>query len=197
MGLNRSTYYYKGQKPEDEELIKRLKELAAKRRRYGYRRLSILLKRAGFLVNHKRVYRLYRQEGLQVRRRKRKRVSKWRGKKLEVPDRMNQIWALDFASDALAEGRRIRLLAIQDMFSRQCLTIEVDTSLPGKRVVRALEKLIQSRGKPERLLIDNGPEFTGRALDEWAYSNGVQLQFIEPGKPMQNGYVESFIGKRL
>lgn len=193
--LERSSFYYQGRGQEDGNLLERLKEIAAVRRRFGYRRLTLMLRREGKTVNHKKVYRLYREEGLQVRKRKKKSTAKWRGETMEAPERANQTWSLDFASDVMADGRRIRLLTVVDMFTRECLELEVDTSISGYRVARVLDRIVDQRERPERLVSDNGPEFTGKAMDAWAYKHGVKLHFIQPGKPMQNGHVESFIGK--
>jgi len=146
-------------------------------------------------VNHKRVYRLYREEGLAVRRRKRKRMGAGERSPLAVPTQPNQRWSMDFVSDGLSEGRKFRSLNIVDDYSRECLATEVDTALPGMRVVRGLEQLGERRGLPEVLVMDNGPEFAGQALDVWAYERKVRLHFIAPGKPMQNAFVESFNGK--
>jgi putative transposase len=195
MHLSRSSYYYQAQPRDDEPLRRALREKAAQRRRFGYRRLLIVLQRDGWTDNHKRVFRIYRQEGLQVKRRIKKRTAKWRGEKPMAAQRPNQRWSLDFMSDQLADGRRFRLLNVVDDFTRECLAVEVDTSLTGQRVTRVLERLCATRGRPERLVSDNGPEFTGQAVDSWAYQRGVQWQFIEPGKPVQNAYIESFNGK--
>lgn len=172
-----------------------MRALAAQRRRFGYRRLHVLIRREGTIVNHKRFYRIYSEEGLTVRRRRRKKL-RAEGRGLPEPaTRLNQRWSLDFMSDALYDGRRFRSLDIVDDCSRECLAMEIDTSLPGDRVVRVLDRLVYMRGKPDELLMDNGPEFTSRVLDDWAYANGVRLRFIDPGKPAQNAYVESFNGK--
>jgi putative transposase len=147
-------------------------------------------------VNHKRVYRLYREEGLTVRRRRRKRVSRADRLPLLTPADRNQLWCLDFMQDALNWGRRFRLLTVVDVFTREALAIEVDTSMPGTRVVQVLERLTAHPGaRPREIVLDNGPELTSRALDQWAYERGVRLHFIDPGKPHQNGYIESFNGK--
>jgi putative transposase len=195
IGLNRSTHYYEANEPDDGPLRVALQEAAKKRRRWGYRRLIILLRREGWRDNPKRIFRVYREEGLQVARRRKRKAAKWRGEKTVEPTGANQRWSLDFVHDFTQKGRRLRLLNVVDDFTRECLWIEVDTSLSGLRVTRVLEQLIQLRGRPQSLLMDNGPEFTGRALDQWAYQRQVGLQFIEPGKPMQNAYVESFNGK--
>jgi putative transposase len=157
--------------------------------------LTVLLRREGHAVNPKRVYRLYRQEGLAVRRRKRKRVAVAARVPLELPTRPDQLWTMDFTQDALASGRKFRTLNLMDGYTREALAIEVDTSLPGARVVRVLAQLRETRGVPERIRVDNGTEFTSRVADLWAYEQGVELHFIEPGKPTQNAYIESFNGK--
>lgn len=180
---------------DEPVLRRRLRELALERRRFGYRRLHVLLGREGLAVNHKRVERLYRDEGLTVRRRARKRVAAAARTPLLLPTGPNEQWSLDFVSDALSWGRRVRLLAVVDTVTREALAIEVDTSLPGERVVRVLERLATERGAPAAIVLDNGPELTGRALDQWAYGRGVQLRFIAPGKPVQNAFAESFVGR--
>ena len=194
VGLGRSTCRYQTRRAEWPALRERLHALAAERRRFGYRRLYILLRREGYRVNLKRVYRLYRDEGLAVRRRRRRRRVA-RGAPLAGPTRINERWSLDFLLDTLEDGRRVRLLAVVDDFTRTCLAIEVDTSIGGRRVVDVLQRLVETRGKPAVLITDNGPEFAGRALDAWAYAQGIRLHFIEPGKPNQNAYVESFNGR--
>ena len=195
IGIHRSVARYPPRKRDLPQLLERLKELADERRRYGYRRLTILLQREGFPVNHKRVYRLYREEGLVVRRRRRKKTAGVEWVMPPLPEGRNQRWSMDFLQDGLADGRRLRVLTLVDDYSRECPAIEVDTSLPGARVVRVLEKVSRERGLPETIVVDNGPEFAGKALDAWAYEKGVGLHFIEPGKPVQNAYIESFNGK--
>jgi putative transposase len=195
VGIGRSSARYQGRERGDAELRQRLRELAAERRRFGYRRLHVLLRRPGLRANHKRVYRLYRAEGLQVRRRARKRTAQVRCPMPLAGSAPNRQWGLDFLSDALSWGRRIRLLAVIDTCTREALAIEVDTSLPGLRVARVLERLVAERGAPDEIVLDNGPELTGRALDQWAYERGVRLRFIAPGKPIQNAWVESFNGR--
>ena len=193
--LNLSTWQYRARRAEQAGLRERIKELAAERRRFGYRRLHALLRREGWRVNHKAVHRIYVEEGLQVRRRKRKRVSRAERQPMLVPEAVNQRWSMDFQHDLLATGQRFRSLNIVDDFSRECPAIEVDTSLPGVRVVRVLEQLAETRGLPLEIVLDNGPEMIGKALDEWAWRNGVRLNFIEPGKPTQNAFIESFNGR--
>jgi len=194
-GLPFSTWQYKSVTRRDDALRRRIRDIAAERRRFGYRRVHILLLREGWAVNHKKVYRLYTDEGLQVRKRRRKRVS--RAERCPLPEATGacQRWSLDFQFDALADGRRIKCLNIVDDFTKECPVIEVDTSIGGQRLVRILERLRQDYGLPGVITLDNGPEMTSKALDAWAYENGVTLNFIDPGKPMQNGYIESFNGR--
>ncbi len=196
VGIDRATARYRG-RPRDGEaaLRRRLHELAGEWPRFGYRRLHALLRREGVVVNHKRVERLYRAVGLAVRRQGRKRVARVDRGRPSALRRPNQQWALDFLSDPLATGRRIRVLAVIDAWTREAVAIEVDTSLPGERVARVLERAVDQRGCPEELVLDNGPELTGRALDEWAHRRGVRLRFIDPGKPVQNAFCESFNGR--
>lgn len=193
-GAARAAVRYRSRRPAQEELRARLRELAAARPRFGYRRLTILVRRERGAINHKRVYRLYRQEGLAVRRRGRKRVA--RSSRIAPTVLLaGQHWAMDFMQDSLAAGRPFRTLNIVDLATRECLAIEVDTSLPGARVVRVLAQLCAVHGRPTTITVDNGPEFAGLVLDAWAYKEGVRLDFIDPGKPMQNGHLESFNGK--
>jgi putative transposase len=180
----------------NERLRVRLRELAEERRRWGYRRLHVLLEREGWTVNSKRVYRIYVEEKLMVRKRKRRRRLGAQARVLLAPPtRKNETWSMDFLQDALATGRKVRTLAIEDAYSREMLAIEVDTSLPALRVVRVLERLRVERGLPARIVIDNGTEFTSKSLNTWANQNKVPLHFIAPGRPMENGYIESFNGK--
>ena len=171
MGLSRSSYHYQAQPANDEKLRRALRRLAFRHRRWGYQTLTELLKREGFTDNHKRIYRVYREEKLQVRSRRRKRVARWRGERLEAPKGPHQVWAMDFMSDQLADGRRLRVLPIIDVHTRECLAIEVDTSLTGERVARTLDRL-QSRGWPNKSVVDNGPEFRGRVVDRWPVRRG-------------------------
>ena len=195
IGISRSLYRYQAKRPSDMALKDRLSELAAQKRRYGYRRLHVLLRREGWQHNAKRTYRVYHEAGLMVRKRKRKRIAGVE-RIIKLPPLVpNDSWSMDFVSDGLVDGRRVRCLNIVDDFTKQCLAIEVDTSLPGKRVVNVLQRLAESRGLPKGITVDNGPEFVSKALDEWAYAVGLQLRFIQPGKPQQNAYIESFNGK--
>lgn len=195
VGLARSTCRYAPRRDPATGLRERLRVLAEARRRFGYRRLTVLLRREGFRVNHKRVYRLYREEGLAVRRRRRKRMPRVTLAPLPPPTRVNQRWTMDFIEDTVVTGRKVRIFNVVDAFSRKWLGGEVDTSLPGARVVQVLDRLAELRGRPEEVVLDNGPEFVGRAVDQWAYTRGVRLHFIDPGKPVQNAHIESFHGR--
>jgi putative transposase len=196
IGVHRSVARYRRQTAEPAEMRARLCVLAAERRRFGYRRLYLLLRREQFEVNHKRVYRLYREEGLSVRRRKRKRMCGVQRASLAAATRCNQRWSMDFMADSLITGRKVRVLNVVDDFTRECLAAEVDTSLPGLRVAQVLDQIDCERGAyPEVITVDNGPEFAGRVLDAWAYAHQVKLNFIDPGKPVQNAYIESFNGR--
>jgi putative transposase len=194
--LARSTFRYcRLDDPGEAELRRRIEELAAERSRFGYRRLHALLVREGCRVNAKRVYRLYREMGLAVRRKRRKQVARANRQPRAVPAAANVQWSLDFMSDTLADGRGFRTLNVVDDATRECLAIEVDTSLPGARVGRVLDRIASQRGLPQRIVLDNGPECTSKALDLWAYDNRVELAFIRPGKPIENAFVESFNGR--
>ena len=195
VGISRLTYRYRGRDKGDGPIRERMRALAHRWLRFGYRRLGVMLERENMAANHKRIYRLYTEEGLKVRRKRKKLRSQVRTAPMLVPSRVNERWSMDFMSDCLATGRRFRTLNIVDDLTRECPAIEVDTSLPGARVVRVLDKLAILRGLPDTIVIDNGSEFTGRALDAWANKHGVKLHFIDPGKPVQNAYIESFNGK--
>jgi putative transposase len=193
-GLVRSTWQYRSRRPADTELRERLRELAAKLPRYGYKRLCRRLRKNGVKVNHKKIYRLYREEGLMVRKRAWKRLVR-RTERPTTPTRTNERWSMDFTSDQLADGRRFRTFNVVDDCSRECLAIRVERSIPGAYVARVLTELVKKRGRPDVIVLDNGPEFISRALEIWAEEHGVRLHFIEPGKPVQNCYVESFNGR--
>lgn len=192
LGTTRSTMRYRSRRKEDDPLRRRLRELAAQRPRFGYRRLHVLLRREGLRVNHKRVARLYRAEGLTVRQRRRKSVARIKRGRPAVPQGANEQWALDFLQDALASGRTIRVLSIIDVYTREALALEVDTSLPGRRVVRVLDRLRGERPAPAQIVLDNGPELISRVLEQWADQQAITLHFIAPGKPVQNAFCESF-----
>jgi putative transposase len=194
IGLHRSTSRYPRRRGEDKELRVRLRAWAARRPRWGYRFLHWALRQEGFAVNHKRVYRLYRDEGLRLRRRRRKQVAAAPREKLAAPTRPNERWSMDFMSDELESGSALRLLNLVDDHTRECPGIEVDRSLPAIRVIELLERVGKERGFPETIVVDNGPEFASKALHAWAYRRGVRLHFIDPGKPVQNAFIESFNG---
>lgn len=194
LGVARASCRYQSRRPPASRLRERLCALAQERPRWGYRRLLVLLRREGEAANWKRVYRLYRAAGLAVGRRRRKRVTR-RPQPRPTPARPNERWSMDFILDALADGRRFRSLCIVDDFTRECAAIVVDRSLPGARVIQVLEQLAATRSLPTWIVCDNGPEFSSQALDAWAYARGIALQFIEPGKPVQNAVVESFHGR--
>ena len=192
LGITRRAFRHPPGPDRDQQLRNRLRVLAEDHRRWGCPMLHRVLRREGVTANHKRIERLYREEGLSLRRRRgRKRLSHLRVVR-EQPSAMNHTWAVDFVHDALSDGRRFRALTVIDEFSRECLAIEVDASLPGTRVTRVLQRLCELRAVPTIIRSDNGPEFRGRVMDEWAYGCGVRLQFIEPGKPIQNAFIESF-----
>jgi putative transposase len=193
--ISRSLYRYRSRRPDSGPLRARIEEIAAIKRRYGYRRVYLRLRREGWEVNRKLVYRLYREAGLAVRRRKRKRIGMFERKPLPKPSAANVSWSMDFVADGLIGGRRLRCLTIVDDCTRECLAIEVDTSITGLRVQAVLDRLADTRGLPQSITVDNGPEFDSQVLDKWAYRSGVQLSFIRPGKPNENAYIESFNGK--
>jgi putative transposase len=201
IGMSRGSCRYRPKERNEMALRSRLLELAGERPRFGYRRLHRMLRRekengrAKWVVNHKRVYRIYREEGLTMRRRKGKRFRAEARVPMAPPVRANQMWTMDFTRDSLANGRKFRTLNLMDGYTREALWIEVDTSLPGLRVVQVLDRVAQERGLPEAIQVDNGPEFISRAVDQWAFANGVALHFIDPGKPVQNAFIESFNGK--
>lgn len=195
VGLCRSSCRYQAKPKNDDEIRSRLRELAEQRRKFGAPRLHTMLRREGHLINHKRTERLYREEGLSLRLKKRKKRISHLRVVMDRPERINQHWSMDFVSDSLYNGRRFRVLTVVDDLSRECPVLEVDHSLTGKRVTRVLERITLTRGLPEAITVDNGPEFISKALDLWASENDVKLRFIQPGKPTQNAYIESFNGK--
>lgn len=195
VGISRSLFEYRSRRDPPGELLERIKAIATQKRRYGYRRIHVLLRREGWRVNHKRTHRLYSQSGLQVRKRRRKRIVMGERTPIERARGPNESWSMDFVADSLASGRRVRCLAVVDDFTRECVAAVVDTSISGARVARELDEVIVVRGAPVSITVDNGPEFAGRVLDEWAYRRGIRLRFIRPGKPVENAYAESFNGK--
>jgi putative transposase len=195
VGLCRSSCRYQAKPNNDAEIRSRLRELAEQRRKFGSPRLHTLLLREGRVINHKRTERLYKEEGLSLRLKKRKKRISHLRVVMDRPERINQHWSMDFVSDSLYNGRRFRVFTIVDDFSRECPALEVDHSLPGQRVTRVLDRIAMTRGLPEVITLDNGPEFISKALDLWAYENSGKLRFIQPGKPVQNAFIESFNGK--
>jgi putative transposase len=194
--MSSSVYRYKSRARDSSVLRMRIKEIAATRVHYGYRRVHVLLQREGFEDNHKRVYRLYREEGLSLRlkRPKRNKSARLRQPKHEVTA-INQIWSMDFVADALFDGRRLRALTVVDNYTRESLAIEVGQNLKGEDVVNTLNRIAIERGLPATIKVDNGSEFISKAMDKWAYERGVELDFSRPGKPTDNAKVESFNGR--
>jgi putative transposase len=195
LDTDRTAVRYRSSRPDDAAVRARLRELAAIRRRFGYRRLHVLLTREGIIMNHKKLRRLYREERLQVRRRGGRKRALGTRAPMTLPQGANQRWSLDFVSDAFADGRRFRILAIVDDFTRECLALVPDTSLPGLRVVRELDALIAARGRPAMIVSDNGTELTGMAILRWSQDTRVEWHYIAPGKPQQNAFIESFNGR--
>lgn len=195
VGIEPKTYRYRPRRPTDDALRRRLRELAAERRRFGYRRLLILLRRDGVVVNHKRLFRIHREERLTVRKRGGRKRALGARAPMTVPQAPNQRWSLDFVPDVLTDGRRFRLLVVVDDFSRECLALVTDGSLSGRRVARELDRVVESRGRPLQIVSDNGTELTSHAILRWQDDRGVPWHTIAPGKPMQNGFVESLIGR--
>lgn len=194
--LHRGTKRYRRRKVDDPKLIERMKELALQRRKFGYRRIHTMLKREGFKVNLKKIRRIYREQRLAIKLRKRTKIRSIVRVPIAPPRHVNERWSMDFVSDQLAPtGRRFRTLTVVDEFTRESLALYVDFSIPGATVVRELEKVRLARGTPKSIVIDNGSEFTGRAMDSWAFENGITLDFIRPGKPQENAFIESFNGK--
>lgn len=196
VGVDRSTVRYKNRRADESLLKEKIRRIALEKRRFGYRRIHMLLKRSGEHINHKKVFRIYQSLGLKVvKRGGRKRAIGARRPITLKPLRSLHRWSLDFVSDALANGRKIRMLTVVDDYTRVCLGIVVDTSLSGQRVGRELDRLIEDYGKPETILSDNGTEFTSHAILKWSMEKEVGWEYIQPGKPYQNGTIESFNGK--
>jgi len=196
IGLSRTVLHYQRCESQSNAGLRgRILALAEQRRRFGYRRIHVLLRREGQAVNVKRVHRLYCQERLQVKQRRRRRGVAVERRPLLVPERPNQVWSMDFVSDALETGRRLKCLTIVDDFTKEAVDIVVDHGISGRYVARVLDRAVQFRGLPRAIRTDQGPEFTGKALDQWAYERGVELRMIQAGKPTQNAYIESFNGK--
>jgi putative transposase len=195
VGLCRNTLGYTPKPDKDEALRDRMKELAEKRRRSGCQMLHLILKREGLVINHKRTERIYREEKLALRIRRRKKLASQGRIEVAKAEKANELWAMDFIQDALHDGRRFRVLPIVDTYTRECLRLEVDTSIRGERVAEILSQIASVRGLPDNIIVDNGPEFISNVMDAWAYERGVKLHFIRPGKPVDNAYIESFNGR--
>jgi putative transposase len=196
VGVSRTVVAYQPKDNSDNEALSaRIGEIAAQRRRFGYRRIHALLRREGVEANHKRVYRLYQEAGLAVKRRRKRHGVAVEREVLNLPSAPNQVWSMDFVMDALSTGRRLKCLTIVDDYTKESVDLVVDHSIPGEYVTRVLDRVARFRGYPEAIRTDQGPEFTGKALDQWAYQNGVRLKLIEPGKPTQNAFIESFNGR--
>lgn len=195
LSVDRSSVRYRSIRPDDTGLREAMRQVASERRRFGYRRIHVMLQRQGIEMNQKKLRRLYREEKLQVRKRGGRKRALGTRRPMVLPARPNERWSLDFVSDAFTDGRRFRVLAVVDDYTRECLALVADTSLSGVRVARELSALIARRGKPVTIVSDNGTELTSMAILKWCQETGVEWHYIAPGKPMQNGFVESFNGK--
>ena len=192
--VDRSSVRYQSIRRDDAGLRAAMKQVASERRRFGYRRIHVMLQRQGIVMNQKKLRRLYREENLQVRKRGGRKRALGTRRPMVLPSCANERWSLDFVSDALTDGRKFRVLVVVDDYSRECLTLMTDTSLSGLRVARELTALIARRGPPQTIVSDNGTELTSMAILKWCQDTGIEWHYIAPGKPMQNGFVESFNG---
>lgn len=190
--IDRSSVRYRSTRLDDAHLREAMKKVAVERRRFGYWRIHVMLERQGIIINQKKLRRLYREEKLQVRKRGGRKRALVTRRPMVLPSRANERWSLDFVSDAFTNGHRFRVLAVVDDFSHECLSLVADTSLPGLRVTRELDNLIRQRGRPNTIVSDNGTEFTIMAILRWSEETNVEWHYIQPGKPIQNGFVESF-----
>lgn len=197
LGLREATFHYRPKRSRDDQVLKsQILEVVEKKPRWGRPMVTWMLRaRMGLKDNHKRVERLYRELGLQMHKRRKSRKVTRPKMLLPVPTRPNQIWAMDFVSDSLATGRRFRVLTLKDLFTHEALRLHVDFSITGERVAAVLDQLKPLRRLPLAIICDNGSEYVSKAMDQWAYRNHVELKFIQPGKPMQNGFIESFNGR--
>jgi putative transposase len=195
IGVDRTAFQYRARRPDDAGVRERLRELANERRRFGYRRLAVMLKRDGRRMNLKKVYRLYKEERLTVRKRGGRKRALGTRAPMTMPQDANQRWSIDFVQDALDDGRRFRILNVVDDFTRECLASVLDTSLSGVRVVRELDRLCSVHGRPAMIVSDNGTELTSHAVLRWVEEIGIEWHYIAPGKPVQNAFVESFNGR--
>ncbi len=193
--VDRSTVRYQSRRVDDAKLRDAIKRVSRERRRFGYRRIHVMVEREGHMVNHKKLRRIYAEEKLQVRRRGGRKRALGTRKPMVLPDGPNQRWSLDFVSDAFTDGRRFRILTVVDDFTRENLALVADTSLSGQRVTRELDQVIAERGMPGTIVSDNGTEFTSMAILKWVQDTGIDWHYIAPGKPTQNAFIESFNGK--
>lgn len=195
IAISRSVFRYRSARDGQVALRMRINEIATVRVRYGYKRIHVLLRREGWPINHKRVYRIYCEEGLNLRaKRPKRRVSAAHRVGRQPVERINESWSMDFVTDSLFNGRRFRSLTVVDNFSRECLAIKVGQKIHGEDVTRVMNHLKATRGAPRSIYVDNGPEFISKELDKWAYENKVTLDFSRPGKPVDNAFIESFNG---
>lgn len=192
---DRSTIRYHSKRLDDFEQREAIKRVAKERRRFGYRRINVMLQREGICMNHKKLRRIYAEEKLQVRRRGGRKRALGTRRPMEMPDGATQRWSLDFVNDAFTDGRRFRILTVVDDFTKECVALVADTSLSGLRVTRELDRAIAERGAPKTIVSDNGTEFTSMAILKWAQETGIDWHYIQPGKPTQNAFIESFNGK--
>ena len=196
MRISRSVYHYRSKRADQASLVMRIKEIAAARVRYGYQRIHVVLRREGWMINRKRVYRLYRQAGLSLfERRPRRHRSAMQRQAKPAAQAINECWSMDFVSDQLYDGRKLRALTLIDAYTRECLAIWVDQGIRGDDVVEVLATVSAQRDMPQRIQVDNGPEFVSKALDRWAYERRVELAFSRPGKPTDNAHIEAFNGR--
>ena len=193
--VDRSTIRYQSKRSDDTDLRQAIRRVARKRRRFGYRRINVMLQREGIHVNHKKLRRIYAQEKLQVRRRGGRKRALGTRRPMVMPDGSNQRWSLDFVSDAFTDGRRFRILTVIDDFTKESVALVADTSISGLRITRELDRAILERGRPGTIVSDNGTEFTSMAILQWVQETGVDWHYIAPGKPTQNAFIESFNGK--
>ena len=193
--VDRSSMRYQSRRGDDVDLRDAIKRVSRERRRFGYRRIHVMVAREGFQVNHKKLRRIYAEEKLQVRRRGGRKRALGTRRPMVLPDGPNQRWSLDFVSDAFTDGRRFRISTVVDDYTRENVALIADTSLSGQRVTRELNKAIAERGAPKTIVSDNGTEFTSMAILKWVQDTGIDWHYIAPGKPQQNGFIESFNGK--
>lgn len=191
----RSTHRYKRMDDGSNSIRGQIKDLAGKHRRYGYRRIHVLLRREGLMVNHKKTYRIYREENLSVRKKVRRKLPSHLRVATALPTRPNERWSMDFVSDRVMSGKRIKILTVIDDYSKECPLIYVDTSINGNKITELLDSISGNRALPKTIISDNGPEFISRSLDAWAYLKDIKLDHIRPGKPVDNCFIESFNGK--